>query len=142
MSNGLGNQKTTVPTPPSKASQPTPTPTGASPHDDPPTFATLKNWLVGRWVDIYSPPGHLLSVAYSDRADQDSSGQFSGKLLDVTTDAATGEVLFGIIQYAEKNARKYFQRDVIPLKGCAISVVLERDEQDDDEDDRGEIVKN
>ena len=97
-------------------------------------------YLINREVTVYSPPGHIMTLAYgatsvTEDDDQSSSirtslpqesfGQFTCTLLSAEIDDA-GNIVSGTIEYPQ--GRKYLRRDHVSLKGCAISHKLERDD--------------
>lgn len=99
-----------------------------------PTFSTLKTWLVGREVTISAPPEHPFTKVYCPEAKQNESGHFTGKLLDLSVDQGSGLPIVALLEYRQRNARRYYQTDLIPVHGCSISVSLEIEREDDEED--------
>lgn len=99
-----------------------------------PTFSSLKSWLIGKEVTICAPADHPVTKVYCPEAKPGEPGQFPGKLLDLSLDPGTGMPLVVLLEYRQRNARRYYQTDVIPVHGCAISVALEIEREEDEED--------
>ncbi len=99
------------------------------PKEPSPTFANLKSWLVGRDVVIYSAPKSDFTRTYCTPKTENDPGLFYCTLLDLTLDPVTNEPIVALAEYFEKNARKFYSVDILPLKGCSISVPMEIDLQ-------------
>jgi hypothetical protein len=98
-------------------------------------------YFVGREVEIYAPPGHMIAMAYAlpprpsvDSDDEDNLtqapviGAFTCRLLSTEFDSTTGELVAGVIEY--RQGRKYIRRDLVGLRGCAISCIERVDDAD------------
>ena len=101
--------------------------------EESPTFKNLRDWLTrsgeGREVVIVSPPRSDFTRAYTSPKTENDPGLFNCTLLDVTLDPLTQEPLVALVEYSEKNARKFYSIDLLVLKGsgCQISVPMEMD---------------
>jgi hypothetical protein len=113
-------------------------PTGGNPHNNEGprqgngdvNFSTVRRWMIGKTISVYSPPGHSFTRIYSPNARENEIGVFSGTLLDLVVDA-TGAPLNALIRYKQKNARRYQQIDWVNIHGLSISVDVEIEYDDD-----------
>lgn len=105
---------------------------GESRNKEAPTLANVRGLFVGQEIIIFAPPGHFITRVY-DRADgKEEFGQFQCKLLDASF-AENGAPQWALVEYKEKGSRKFYSTDVIPMEGCSISLIRERDEDSADE---------
>jgi hypothetical protein len=98
-------------------------------------------FFIGRDVHIYARKDHLIGLTYNDFSEKEGFAHFGPvKLLDASF-GEQGQPQWALIEYKEKNARKYFNTDLVPLEGCALSLVQEVEGFDDGGDEEVEATK-
>jgi hypothetical protein len=103
------------------------------PPAEAPTISNPGAFYIGKEVLIYSPPGSFLSQAYnnSPNTKENTFGEFRAILLSASFNPLTGSPEWGIIRYRLAGARRSDHVDLIPLQGCSLSVLVDRQIEDD-----------
>jgi len=97
-------------------------PAKASKEKEAPRINNLGALFIGKEVHIYSPKANLIGVVYNDFSEKEPFCHFGPvKLLDASF-GENGEPQWALVEYRERNARKFFNTDLIPLQGCSVSL--------------------
>jgi hypothetical protein len=89
--------------------------------------------FIGKEVTIYSPPHTLVTQVYSQTASRDDRyGELACTVLDIRF-GENGELLTALVQWRPKGSRRYYHIDHLNLEGCAVSLTVERDQEEEGE---------